>query len=90
MAATPSSLKRVEDPTLPLFDCLHKLIFISQMSSGISRDQRVVIVDSFKHWLFSSSNSSQKLKIEVSNLMNCVDAPIPMISKDRITYEKLN
>ena len=60
------------------------------MSQGVNKDSRTGAIDSFKHWLFSSHNSSAKLKIELSNLMNCVDAPIPMISKDRITYEKLN
>ena len=85
-----TNLKKVKDPTQPLFLTLHKLVYITQLPPGLQRDNRRSMLESFKHWLFSEPHRSEKLKEELGKLHNCVSEEVPILCKERVTYETLN
>lgn len=98
-AATPGSmrvqvnmanLRKVEDPVQPLFDTLHKLIFVTQLPPGLKRDTRRSMLESFKHWLFSDASTSSRLKEELAKLHYCVREEAPIMHKEHVSYETLN
>ena len=49
MQVKPENVKKISDPTQPLFQELHKLIFLTQLPPGIKKDSRKSMVESFKH-----------------------------------------
>lgn len=90
MQVNPGSVKKISDPTQPLFQELHKIIYLTQLPPGIKKDPRRSIIESFKHWLFSDAKNADNLKFEIAKLQNCDKEEIPIIHKDRVTYETLN
>ncbi|CAG9332843.1 NEK10 [Blepharisma stoltei] len=85
-----ANLKKVKDPVQPLFQTLHKLIYITQLPPGLQRDPRRSMLESFKHWLFSEPSFANTLKEELGKLHNCSKDEVPILHKERVTYETLN
>lgn len=84
------NVKKISDPTQPIFQELHKLVYLTQLPPGIKKDPRRSMVESFKHWLFSDPKNSENLKFELAKLNNCNKEEVPIMHKDRVTYETLN
>lgn len=85
-----ANLKKVKDPVQPLFQTLHKLVYITQLPPGLQRDVRRSMLESFKHWLFSEPRFADSLKEELGKLHNCAREEVPILYKERVTYETLN
>lgn len=90
MQVKPGNVKRIADPTQALFQELHKMVFLTQLPPGIKKDTRKSMVESFKHWLFSDAKNADNLKFELAKLNNCDKEEIPIVYKERVTYETLN
>lgn len=86
----PANVKKILDPTLPLFNTLHKLIYLTQIPPGLKKDSRRSMVESFKHWLFSDMKNADKLKVELVKLNNCEREEAPMTRGEKVSYETLN
>jgi NIMA (never in mitosis gene a)-related kinase len=86
----PGNVKKISDPTVPLFNTLHKLIFLSQIPPGLKKDPRRSMVEGFKHWLFSDRKNADKLKVELVKLNNCEKEEAPMTRGEKVSYETLN
>mmetsp|Transcript_26665 Transcript_26665/g.48000 ORF Transcript_26665/g.48000 Transcript_26665/m.48000 type:complete len:740 (-) Transcript_26665:25-2244(-) len=85
-----ANLRKVEDPVQPLFETLHKLIYVTQLPPGLKRDTRRSMLESFKHWLFSDASTSSRLKEELAKLHYCVREEAPIMHKEHVSYETLN
>ena len=80
--------KQTRGPVTPMFETLHKLIYITQLPPGLTLDPRRSRLEAFKHYLFSEPHNSDCLKSEVSKLLSASTEEIPL-ANESVSYEVL-
>ena len=79
---------QTKDPVTPLFETLHKLLYITQLPPGLNLDPRRSRVEGFKHWLFAEPQGTERLKTELVKLVKGGREEVPVVS-EAVSYEVL-
>lgn len=79
---------QTKDPVTPLFETLHKLLYITQLPPGLNLDPRRSRLEVFKHWLFAEPQGTERLKTELSKLLRASREETPLAA-EAVSYEVL-